>query len=139
MVLMTPATENSPENLIPTRAEVLHPTPDWPETRRLARLKGLGSVLTSFHFKLLHCLLPTQDRVSRIGVAETHGLCLICHVEPEDQLHAFFFCQQSRVVGHALLGLLQHAVPDLTPEAALRLELGAELTEDEELHTCMWT
>jgi hypothetical protein len=68
-------------------------------------------------------------------VAENLGICLICNVEPEDQLHAFFFCHQSMVAGHALLGHLQHAVPDLTPEAALRLEFGTDLNADEELAT----
>ena len=135
MVLMTPTTDNSPQSLIPIRTEILHPALDWPETWRLARLKGLGSILTSFLFKLLHCLLPTQERVSRIGVAENLGLCLICNNEPEDLLHAFFLCQHSRVVGHALLGYLQQSVPDLTPEDVLKLQLGSSLSEDAELAT----
>ena len=39
------------------------------------------------------------------------------------------------MVGHALLGHVQVLAPDLSPEAALRLELGGELSPDEELAT----
>ena len=134
-VLMSPETENSPPSLLPVRVETLNPTNDWAHTWNLARTKGLGSDLTSFLFKLVHCLLPTQDRVSRLGGAEGRGLCLLCHDEIEDQLHAFFTCQHSSVAGHALLGYLQGAVQGLTPEASLRLELDPSLNEKEELAT----
>ena len=39
------------------------------------------------------------------------------------------------LAGLALLGYLQVLVPDLSPEACLRLELGRQLTEREELAT----
>ena len=39
------------------------------------------------------------------------------------------------LAGLALLGYLQAVVPDLSPEAALRLELGMQLSEREELAT----
>ena len=40
--------------------------------------------------------------------------------------------------GLALLGYAQALVPDLSPETALRLELGRQLTEEQELATvCM--
>ena len=39
------------------------------------------------------------------------------------------------LVGLALLGYIQAVVPDLSTEAALRLELGNQLTEIEELAT----
>ena len=49
-------------------------------------MQGLESDLSSFLFKLLHKLLPTQDRVSRIVRAEAQilGLCQLCHREVED-------------------------------------------------------
>ena len=137
-VLMSPEDENSPPTLLPVRVETLYPTADWSRTWSLARTKGLGSELTSFIFKLLHRLLPTQDRVSRLGGSGSQGLCQLCHKEIEDQLHAFFMCQHSLVAGHALLGYLQSAVPGLSPEASLRLELDNSLSEKEELATiCM--
>ena len=134
-VLMSPATDNTPPLLLPVRAEMLSPSIDWPATWNLTRIRGLGSELSSFLFKLLHCLLPSQDRVARIGVSDGQvpGLCLICQLETEDLVHAFFTCSQSRVVGLCLLGWVQGLCPDLSPEGAVQLQLGGGLDGDEEL------
>jgi hypothetical protein len=136
-VLKSQADDNTPPTLIPVRVESLHPSTDWSETWRLARIQGLGSDLTGFIFKLVHCLLPTQDRVSRLGGTDGQnpGLCNFCSEEVETPLHAFFQCQHSLLVGLALLGYVQVLVADLSPEAALRLELGRQLTQIEELAT----
>ena len=137
-VLKTVPTDQSPSTLIPVRAETLHPGADWPRTWKLARTHGLGSDLTTFLFKLIHCLLPTQDRVSRLGVADgaNPGLCQLCLLEVEDPAHAFFSCHKSMLAGLALLGYAQKNVPLLSPEAALRLEFGGtELPEQTDLAT----
>ena len=98
-------------------------------------MKGLGSELASFLFKLVHGLLPTQDRVARLGLAngDLVGTCLHCRLDPEDLLHCFFGCTKSMVTSLSLLGWIQHLVPHLSPEAALCLELRQELSEMEEL------
>ena len=137
-VLMSQATDTSPPALLPVRAETLHPSTDWPTTWSLARTKGLGSELTAFLFRLLHHLLPTQDRVHRIvGADQEHpalpGRCSLCHAGTEDLMHAFFLCQKSAVAGHALLGYAQQCLPDLTPEQVLRLELGPDLGDGDQL------
>ena len=100
-------------------------------------MQGLGSQLTTFLFKLLHCLLPTQDRVRRLGVAaeDQPGLCLLCHLEVEDPLHALFSCHLSQVAGLGLLGYAQKTVPNLSPEAAIKLDFGVTLEAKEELAT----
>ena len=136
-LLMPPSEERTPGTLLPVRSETKHPMADWPQIWRLARTKGLGSDLTSFLFRLLHCLLPTQERVSRIVVTENQnsGLCQHCDLEVENLPHAFFNCEQSRIAGHALLGHVQLLVPGLSPDDALRLELGADLSDEEELAT----
>ena len=130
-VLMSPLAENSPPSLIPVRVETLSPSTDWSQAWKLVRTRGLGSDLSSFLFKLLHCLLPTQDRVSRLGASENRGFCQLCNMEVEDPLHAFFTCQHSQVPGHALLGYLQTAVPNLTPEGALKLQFETSLNDDQ--------
>ena len=53
--------------LIPARVETLHPSADWKKIWRLTRTVGLGGDLTGFIFKLVHCLLPTLERISRLG------------------------------------------------------------------------
>ena len=130
-----PTIENTPSTLIPVRVEELSPQTDWQATWSTARTKGLDSELTSFIFKLLHCLLPTQDRVSRITRNQNQniGLCQLCHAEVEDPQHAFFSCPYSSTAGLALLGYLQLLVPDLSPGAALHLEFGQGLDEQEQL------
>ena len=50
-------------HLVPCRAEVKNPEFDWDSAWSRARLHGLGSELTSFLFKVLHDLLPTQGQV----------------------------------------------------------------------------
>ena len=79
-VLMSPATDSSPAILHPVRVESLHPSTDWPNTWRLARLRGLPSDLSSLLFRLLHGLLPSQDRVARLGGPRdpnTRGLSVV--------------------------------------------------------------
>ena len=127
--------ENNGRNLLPIRPEVLHPNSDWPTIWARARSRGLGSDLTAFIFRLLHLLLPTQERVHRIvGNGQEHGgLCLLCHQEREDLQHAFFLCNKNNGVGFALLRYVQHVVPSLTPEGGLRLELDDDLDEDDQL------
>ena len=130
-LLMSPATENTPQLLLPVRAEALTPTNDWTNSWRLARIKGVDSVLSAFLFKLLHRLLPTKDRVSRLRGEE--GICYLCNEEIEDLSHAFFTCSHSRVAGLALLGWVQVLCPNLLPEDALVLQLGEDLPEVDEL------
>ena len=134
-LLMSPANDNSPAMLLPVRAETLSPSTNWPNSWKLARLNGLESDLSSFLFKLLHRLLPTQDRVFRLGVGDGQlpGLCLLCQTGVEDPMHAFFTCSYSRVAGLGLLGLVQELCPDLLPEDVLQLELGEDLPEADQL------
>ena len=117
----------------------MNPDTDWSLTWSLARTPGLGSELTSFLFKLLHGLLPTQDRVTRFGLAgPNQGLCQLCQREVEDQVHAFFTCPHSLHAGLALIGYVQYCVPHLSPEAALKLDIGPDLSEQKVLATvCM--
>ena len=136
-VLMTPATKTSAPKLLPVRVELLHPTLDWSWIWKMSRTKGLGSDLTAFLFRLLHQLLPTKDRVARLGgdQAAHPGRCGHCQAEVEDQLHAFFSCQKNLVPGLALLGYIQKVVPNLNPEDALRLNLGQDLSDEDQLAT----
>ena len=136
-LLMSPATENSPQSLLPLRAELTSPNNDWEATWRLIRLKGLKSELSAFLFRVTHCLLPTQARVARLGAGEAEGQragqCLLCRVEVEDIPHAFFSCQHNILAGLALMGWVQGLSPDLSQEDALHLQLGDDLSQEEEI------
>ena len=99
-VLKIPTNENTPSTCITIRVEELSPQTDWKATWSIARAKGLDSELTAFIFKLLHCLLPTQDRVSRIVRKQNlnTGLCPLCHAEVEEPQHAFYSCPYSSML-----------------------------------------
>ena len=60
---------DSPPSLIPVQPEVLSPDTDWNQVWPTSRTKGLGPELSSFLFKMLHRLLPTQERIARLGIA----------------------------------------------------------------------
>ena len=115
-ILMQQPSQDSSPVLIPVRAETLLPHLDWTRTWHLARIKGLGSELASFMFKLLHGLLTTQDRVARLGLTngDPIGTCLLCRLDCEDLLHCFFGCTKSMVTGLTLLGWVQCLVPNLS-------------------------
>ena len=134
-VLMTPAQENSPATLLPVRAESLHPHIDWTLSWSLVRMRGLTSNMSSFLFKLLHLLLPTQSEVHRLGAdrESTAGLCSLCKAEQEDLDHAFFTCPSSLEAGLATLGWAQQVVPNITGDMALRLELSGDTDDNQRL------
>ena len=99
-----------------------------------AKIQGtVSSDQTTFLFKLLHQLLPTQDRLNRI--TNEPGICKICRVSPEDLYHAFFSCPSSQSVADLLLSWVQIAVPGLEFASLLRLEFGTALEEEDQLAT----
>ena len=114
-------------NLIPCRVETRHPEHDWETAWRRARLLGLGPTLTSFLFKVLHDLLPTQERISRTNPAVT-GWCSRCitedHGETENLDHALISCPANNRVGIAILECLPQG--RLQGQDVLRLQFAIE-------------
>ena len=92
---------------IKCRVERVKPEVDWNRRWRLARLPGLGSENVSFIFKMLHQILPTQERVARTKP----GASPVCQVKG------------CKAVGGKVVQCLQEYQPDLEVEQALRLEL----------------
>ena len=83
---------------------------------------------------MVHRLLTTRDRIARLGLDEGQaGLCLHCRLEVEDITHCFFDCPRNMMVGLALLGCVQQLIPGLSAEAAVRLDFGLVLPEDDNL------
>ena len=83
---------------VQSRAELSCPTNDWETSWRRARLKGLGSEATSFLWKLLHQLLPTEERLARI-LPNTSPVCKICSTPTHaDLIHCFFQCSSQRSI-----------------------------------------
>jgi hypothetical protein len=134
-VTHSPATLDAPAALLPVRAEREAPAVDWPRTWRRARLPGLPGDLADFLFRVLHGLLPTQDRVAERGGNRGDrepGVCRCCQPDtPDSLLHTVFGCPFTAPAAAALLACLRAAVPGLRPEDLLSLNM--DLQKEEEL------
>ena len=93
---------NSPWEFIRCRAEIASPDTDWESSWRRARLRGLGAEATSFLWKLLHRLLPSEERLARI-LPNSSNNCKICATPTNTDLHhCFFQCVSTVEVGTLL-------------------------------------
>ena len=116
---------------ISSKVEAASPGTDWEKTWRLARLKGLGPEHTSFLFKLLQKILPTQERLHRTN-NDVNAQCKATGCTEIDDLdHNLVLCPANENVGRNLLELLRQHQPTLTTPSLLRLEL--EVDEELEL------
>ena len=92
--------------LIPCRAEIRNPGYDWESTWSRARMSGLGSELISFLLKVLHDLLPTQERIARTNPA-VNGDCTLCVPNvKEDLVHALIRCPGNQGTVQSVLDCL---------------------------------
>ena len=109
------------------RVERASLTTDCEQCWRLARLPGLGSENFSFLFKLIHQILPTQERVAR-AKPNTNPYCKAQGITDvvEDLSHALITCQANDNVGTMLIELLRVFLPRLEVESLLRLDLHLE-------------
>ena len=115
-------------SLKPCRAELTSMENDWETSWRRMRLKGLGSELVSFLFKLLHQLLVTQERLFRINQAAT-SLCKAAGCPGdmnEDLEHALMQCPGNNGIGLICMDAVKRHIPDLTIENALLLNFETE-------------
>ena len=98
---------------------------DWESAWCRARLHGLGSEHVSFLFKVLHDLLPTQERIARTSVI-VDGKCRLCDLNVmEDLEHALIRCPGNQGVGQTLL----HCLPPgngLQGQDVLQLQLDVD-------------
>ena len=116
----------------PCRVELSSPTTDWERSWRMARLPGLGPENVSFLFKMLHQILPTQERVARTSPRHSPACPMPrCACVSEDLPHALVLCQANDGVGSRLMACLREYSPNIDVESALRL--GFEVDEEQEL------
>ena len=121
----------------PSRAELATPETDWQRTWHLARLKGLGPEMTSFLWRLLHRLLPTQNRISRIWKQKS-PLCQLCQEQVvEDLPHAFFHCSFNAEAGSHLLNYSSTTYPGTSPSHVLTLNY--DVAQNDELPLVWFT
>ena len=112
--------------LIPSRVELINPTTNWEDVWRRSRLRGLGSELASFIFKVLHQLLPTAERVHKTN-PKSSALCRLCSLgTTEDLLHALISCPGNGGVGRKVVDCVTDHVLAESDLHLLRLDFQAE-------------
>ena len=109
------------------KIESEHPNVDWERTWVLASIKGLESSKYSFLWRLIHNILPTQERLSRILPNTNSPACTLCNsIQTCNLVHAMFLCDNNSNTAQWLLQLLQKQVPNLTPQQVILLDLNLE-------------
>ena len=113
--------------LIMCRVERSNPEVDWERSWRLARMPGLGPENVSFLFKLVHQILPTQERVARTS-ARASPACPMrgCEHVCEDLAHAIVLCEGNDGVGHRMMSCVREFAPRVGIESALRMDFDVE-------------
>ena len=92
------------------------------------RIKGLGSEVVSFLFKLLHQLLATQERLSRINQA-TSNACKApgcSEDQTEDLAHALYYCNGNNGIGSRCIDAVKTFIPNISIDRALLLQFEVE-------------
>ena len=126
-VTTRPVDDEGRREQVPCRVEERLPTAPWPEAYRLLRLKGISVQHKSFLYKLVHELLPSKERVSRI-LQNASPLCSLCQQGvTETYLHIFFHCPANEASGQAMLSYAKFYNPSLTDIQSLRLEITPDL------------
>ena len=118
--------EGTPRDFIKCKEELLSPEIDWETTWRRARMKGLGSEATSFLWKMLHNILPTEARLGRILPNQSQN-CKFCSTPAKaDLLHCFFYCEKTKLVGRWLLSWMSKQDSGVSAAGLLKLEFQVE-------------
>ena len=111
--------------LVPNRIEERSPHIQWDRSYHLARLHGLSPCSKSFLFKLLHELLPSRERVSRL-IPGNSPLCWCNCGDVETYMHCFFLCSKNSDAAEAMLRCARIYDQNLTAESLLTLQVNTD-------------
>ena len=114
---------DSPPVLIQSRFEQSEPDNDFSNNYRLCRLFGLSPDQKSFLFKLVQNLLPTKERLHRLGKIPSPS-CRFCDC-PDDDVEHLLACAQSAEVATPLLACLsgQASTGSLTAKDVVQMKI----------------
>ena len=105
---------SSPPVLIQSKLELEHPQVNTASSYMLARKFGLAPEQKEFLFKLLQSLLPTRERLARLGKCQTPA-CLFCPC-PNDTICHLLLCPQGAEVAQPLLRCLSTLSANSEPQ-----------------------
>ena len=112
---------DQPPQLIPTKLELKYPETDFSSAYRLSRTIGLSPDQKSFLFKIMQSLLPTRERLARLGRIQSSD-CLYCEGVMDSTAH-LLACTLSREVTERLQNCISSYLPHSTPNDIVRLNL----------------
>ena len=90
-----------PAVLLPSKLEIQHQNADFSTIYRISRLYGLSPEQKSFLFKWLQELLPTRQRLHRIGKSQ-HPNCLYCTDQIDNLYHTLRCSRYHHITGPVL-------------------------------------
>ena len=120
-VTHTSENPDTPPLLIASRAEGNHQMADFPAAYRISIVFGLAPEQKSFMFKLIQNILPTRERLARIGKVQS-SLCLYCDGQLDSTAH-LLACTRHAEVSTPFLSCLRTYCPDITTEDIVILNI----------------
>ena len=112
---------DQPPQIIATKLEVKHQNVDLTHSYKLARTFGLNPDQKSFLFKMMQSLLPTRERLTRLGKVQS-STCLYCEGITDSTEH-LLTCSHSLEVTERLQNCINTYLPLTTPADVVRLNL----------------
>ena len=108
-----------PSALIASKLETKYLEVDWPTSYQLARKFGLSPEQKSFLFKMLQSLLPTRERLARVGKAPS-AVCTFCQ-DPDDNTAHLMTCTQGAEITTPLRRCLEDHTDIMSSQDAVLL------------------
>ena len=112
LVMVIEYDHDSPPVLILSSLEESSPGTDFSNSYRMARLFGLSPEQKTFLFKMTQNLLPTRERLHRVGKSPSPS-CRFCD-DPQDNIEHLLACPYSTQVATPLLACLSSQAGTLT-------------------------
>ena len=112
---------SSPPVLLPSKVELEHPQVDLDASYLLSRKYGLAPEQKQFLFKLLQSLLPTRERLARLGKVQTPA-CQFCDCGNANNVH-LLLCSQGAEVSQPLVRCLATHSENSNPEDLVLLNI----------------
>ena len=84
--------------------------------------------MTSFLWRMIHCLLPTNERLHRMNIpGTTSPVCNLCDLEAIDNIqHALLQCPSSNPSASYLLSVIQSILPNVQPVQVVLLDFDVD-------------
>ena len=112
----------------PVKCEIKNPNVDWTRSWDLAKMKHLTSEQSSFLFKLLHNILPTNSRLHHLKQKDNPACSHCSSGFADDCQHALLNCSKNEDVNIWVISFTRKVVPNCSLLDIVTLNL--DINED---------